>query len=91
MQNQHIPLKDFFRNPDKSNYQISPSGLFISWLAPFESRMNVYVQDRRDERTFRLTAETERDIAGYFWKTDNRIVYVVEGDVFFEGCFFVTV
>jgi dipeptidyl aminopeptidase/acylaminoacyl peptidase len=76
MQTQHIPLKDFFRNPDKSNYQISPGGLFISWLAPFENRMNVYVQDRRDERVFRLTAETERDIAGYFWKTDNRMVYV---------------
>lgn len=71
-----IPLRDFFRNPDKANYQISPSGLFISWLAPFENRMNIIVQDRRDERTFRLTQEKARDIAGYFWKTDNCIVYV---------------
>ncbi|MFY7997044.1 MAG: prolyl oligopeptidase family serine peptidase [Candidatus Kapaibacteriota bacterium] len=71
-----IPLRDFFRNPDKSGYQLSPSGTFISWLAPFENRMNIHVQDRRDDRTMRITSETDRDIPGHFWKSDSRIVYI---------------
>lgn len=71
-----IPLQDFFRNPEKSGYQLSPSGTFISWLAPFENRMNIHVQDRRDGRIMRVTGETARDIAGHFWKSDSRIIYV---------------
>ena len=71
-----IPLRDFFRNPEKSGYQLSPSGTFISWLAPFENRMNIHVQDRRDGRSMRITGETARDIAGHFWKSDGRIIYV---------------
>ncbi|MCU0427398.1 MAG: S9 family peptidase [Candidatus Kapabacteria bacterium] len=71
-----IPLRDFFRNPEKSGYQLSPSGTFISWLAPFENRMNIHVQDRRDERIMRVTSETARDISGHFWKSDSRIIYV---------------
>lgn len=71
-----IPLRDFFRNPEKAGYQLSPSGTFISWLAPFQSRMNIHVQDRRDGRIIRISGETERDIAGHFWKSDQRIIYV---------------
>ncbi|MCS6808483.1 MAG: S9 family peptidase [Bacteroidota bacterium] len=71
-----IPLRDFFRNPEKSGYQLSPSGTFLSWLAPYEHRMNIYVQDRRDGRILRITSEKERDIPAHFWKSDNCIMYV---------------
>ncbi|MFH2096268.1 MAG: S9 family peptidase, partial [Bacteroidota bacterium] len=32
-----VPLEDFFRNPEKSGYQISPDGTYLSYLAPYES------------------------------------------------------
>ncbi|MFM9945840.1 MAG: S9 family peptidase, partial [Bacteroidia bacterium] len=39
-----IPLKDFFKNPNKSGYQISPDGKYISYLGPYKKRMNIFVQ-----------------------------------------------
>ncbi|HQB48856.1 MAG TPA: S9 family peptidase, partial [Bacteroidales bacterium] len=65
-QNQ-IPLEDFFRNPEKTGYQISPDGKFYSYLAPYENRLNIFVQQIGKEKSIRLTNETDRDIAGYYW------------------------
>lgn len=71
-----IPLENFFKNPDKSAYQISPNGEYYSYMAPYENRMNVFVQKIGEEESIRLTSETDRDIAGYFWPNDEQIVYL---------------
>lgn len=71
-----IDLKDFFRNPEKSSYQISPNGQYYAYMAPYERRMNVFVQEVGGGEPVRLTHETDRDIAGYFWANDNRILYL---------------
>ena len=74
--NEEIPLKDFFRNPEKTAYQISPDGVYLSFLASYENRLNIFVQEIGKEELTRITSVTERDIAGYFWKNNNRIVYL---------------
>jgi dipeptidyl aminopeptidase/acylaminoacyl peptidase len=71
-----IPMKDFFRNVEKRGYQISPAGDYLSFMQPVNSRMNVFVQKIGDDKTTQVTFATERDIAGYFWKGNNRIIYV---------------
>lgn len=71
-----IPLEDFFKNPDKTGYQISPNGMFYSYLAPYENRLNVFVQERGKEEATRITSETDRDIAGYFWPNNEQILYL---------------
>jgi dipeptidyl aminopeptidase/acylaminoacyl peptidase len=71
-----IPLEDFFRNPEKTAFQLSPNGEFFSFLAPWESRLNVFVQKIGENEAVRITSETERDIAGYLWKGDNRILFL---------------
>ena len=71
-----IPLKDFFRNPEKSGYKISPDGKYYSYMAPYEKRMNVFVQEIGKKEATRLTSEKDRDIAGYFWKNNTRILYL---------------
>ena len=71
-----IPLEDFFRNPEKTAFQLSPNGEFFSFLAPWESRLNVFVQKTGENEAVRITSETERDIAGYLWKGDNRILFL---------------
>ena len=71
-----IPLKDFFRNPEKSAYKISPDGKYYSFQAPYEKRMNIFVQEIGKKDAKRLTSETDRDISGYFWKNDKRILYL---------------
>jgi dipeptidyl aminopeptidase/acylaminoacyl peptidase len=72
-----VPLRDFFRNPEGAAYQVSPGGDYISWLAPWENRLNVFVQpsDGSGEPR-RLTDATKRDLAGYFWSARDQIVYL---------------
>ena len=70
------PLEDFFRNSDRSGYQISPDGNYFSFLAPYEDRMNIFVQRIGSEETVRLTSETARSVAGYMWATNERILFM---------------
>jgi dipeptidyl aminopeptidase/acylaminoacyl peptidase len=70
-----VPLRDFFRNPEQTGFAISPDGRHLSWLAPYERRLNVFVRPLAGGEPVRVTSETARDIGGYFWKGD-RIVYV---------------
>jgi len=71
-----IPMKDFFRNAEKRSYQISPDGDYLSFMQPVNARMNVFIQKIGEENVTQVTFATERDIAGYFWKGNNRIIYV---------------
>ena len=71
-----IPLKDFFKNPEKSSYNISPDGKYFSFKAPYESRMNIFIQEIGADSAIRITSETERDIPGYFWANNERILFL---------------
>lgn len=73
-----IPLRDFFRNPVESGHSLSPNGEYIGFMRPWNSRMNIYVQRIGDEEAKRVTSVTERDIPGFFWATDDRIVYSLD-------------
>lgn len=75
-QARQIPLEDFFKNPEKSRYQISPDGKYFSFMAPYEKRMNIFVQEIGKDSAIRLTSETDRDIANYFWKNPTRILFL---------------
>ncbi|MFH1297867.1 MAG: S9 family peptidase [Bacteroidota bacterium] len=76
MQVRQIPLEDFFKNPEKSRYRISPDGKYYSYMAPYENRMNIFVQVIGSDTAIRLTSEIDRDIAGYFWKNPTRLLYM---------------
>jgi dipeptidyl aminopeptidase/acylaminoacyl peptidase len=71
-----IPLEDFFKNPEKAGYQLSPGGTYFSFTAPYMDRMNIFVQEIGADSATRLTSETDRDINGYFWPNDNQILYL---------------
>ncbi len=70
-----IPMRDFFKNPEKAYFQISPDGNYISFTQPYENRMNIFVQARGSNEAKRVTAVTDRDIAEYFWKGNDRLLY----------------
>ena len=72
----NIPLEDFFKNPEKSSYQISPNGSFYSFMAPYKNRMNIFIQKIGDSSATQLTFEKARDIAGYFWPNNEQIVFL---------------
>jgi dipeptidyl aminopeptidase/acylaminoacyl peptidase len=71
-----IPLEDFFKNPENTNYKISPNGKYISFLSPWKSRLNVFVTEIGKDSSTQITFEQERDISGYFWANDTKILYL---------------
>ena len=71
-----IPLRDFFKNPEKSGFDLSPNGEYLAFLAPYQNRMNLHIQKVGSEEVTRITQVSERDIAGYFWADDAQLVYL---------------
>ena len=71
-----IPLEDFFKNPEKTAFEISPDGQKVAFMQPWENRLNVHVKNIGSNEVIRLTSATERDIAGYLWLGNSRIGYV---------------
>lgn len=51
-----IPLRDFFRNPERVEFKISPQGEYLSFLAPWQRRLNIYLQKIGQDQAVRLTA-----------------------------------
>lgn len=82
-----IPMKDFYRNLEKSSFELSPQGDYLSFRQPWKNRMNIFVQKIGEEKTTRITDASERDIRAYFWANNNRIVYVLDkgGDENFKA------
>ena len=71
-----IPVEDFFKNPEKVAFRISPDGKYISYLAPWESRLNIFVQEVGQDSAKQITFVKDRDIAGYLWANSNRLLYL---------------
>ncbi|WP_456441015.1 S9 family peptidase [Caldithrix abyssi] len=71
-----IPMEDFFKNPTKTSFKLSPDGEHIAFLQPWKSRLNVFVQKIGEEQATRITSAENRDIAGFAWANDQRIIYV---------------
>jgi len=72
---QLVPMEDFFKDPEKASYRISPNGQMIIFRAPHMGRMNVFVQKLGDTTAVPVTHETERSIYNAFWESDDRIIY----------------
>jgi len=74
-------VRDFFRNLERSTFRLSPDGKTVAFLQPYQTRMNIFVQSldakgKLQGEPRRVTSETARDIGGYFWKGDGRLLYV---------------
>tara|TARA_Y100000996_G_scaffold415540_1_gene410957 strand:+ start:3652 stop:5553 length:1902 start_codon:yes stop_codon:yes gene_type:complete len=74
-----IPLKDFFRNPEKASFQLSPDGSHIALMKPWKDgnrMMNIYIRKMDSNKEIRITNASDRSIYGYFWLNNNRIAYI---------------
>jgi dipeptidyl aminopeptidase/acylaminoacyl peptidase len=71
-----IPLRDFFKNPEKTAFLISPDGKYTSHVEPYERRMNIFVQPISGGESKRITSVTDRDLSGYFWKGNDRLLFI---------------
>lgn len=77
-----IPMEDFFRNPERAGFQLSPDGRHLSFLAPWQNRLNIHVQELGSDEVRRVTSSTDRDITSYGWANDHQLVFIQdrEGD-----------
>lgn len=76
-----IPLEALFGNPERAGAQISPDGTRLSYVAPLDGVLNVFVGviGAGDEQP--VTHDTDRGIRSYVWAHDNRhILYVRDRD-----------
>ncbi|MBL7701254.1 MAG: S9 family peptidase [Ferruginibacter sp.] len=80
-----VPLEDFFKNADKTGWQISPDGQYISYRSAHLGHMNVFVRKITDSTGIPVTFDSVRNIVQYQWK-GNRILYLqdVGGDENFQ-------
>ena len=61
-----------FGNADKSLGRISPDGQYLSWIAPHEGVMNIWVAPTSSPSQARLlTQDKNRGIQYYYWAYDN--------------------
>ena len=71
-----IPIEDFFRNPEKTNFKISPDGKHIAFLQPYKNRLNIYVQPVNAKEAIRLSSDTDRNISNFFWANNEQLLYL---------------
>ncbi len=73
-----IPRKILFDNPDKAGAKVSPDGKQLSFLAPVNGVMNVWVGPIDNPDAARpVTQDKKRGIRIYFWAyTSQHVLYI---------------
>ena len=77
-----IPRQIIFGNPEKAAARISPDGKRLSYLAPVDGVLNVWVGPANDVSAAKpVTDDKKRGIRSYFWSyTARHILYVQDKD-----------
>lgn len=71
-----IPVRDFFKTPEKSTFKISPDGKYISYLKPYQKKQNLFVQDLATGQEHRITSFADYAVRrDYSWTFNNQIVF----------------
>jgi acylaminoacyl-peptidase len=85
-----IPRATIFGNPTRLTPKISPDGAWLTWLAPFEGVLNVWLAPADDIAAGEpLTRRKGRPIAWQDWAWDGRhILFMCDQDGDENWCFF---
>ena len=74
-----IPRAIIFGNPDRTLARISPDGAHVSWLAPKDGVMNVWVAPANDPANAKvITNDGYRGIQTYSWAPNNSYIYYIQ-------------
>ena len=78
MSTELIPLEVLLGNPVKAMARISPDGTCLSYLAPVDGVLNVWVGTVGRDDAQPVTRDTDRGIQSYFWGHDNRHLFYIQ-------------
>lgn len=74
-----IPRAALFGNPVKAGAQLSPNGQWLSWMAPVNGVMNVWVAPiDKPEAAKAVTESKDRPIPGHFWSGNSEQILFVQ-------------
>lgn len=74
-----IPRGDLFGNPTRAAGKISPDGQWLSWLAPKDGVLNIWLApvDNPDAAKA-MTEATDRPILQYMWAPDSKSLLYIQ-------------
>ena len=73
-----IPRQAIFGNPERTQARISPDGKWLSWIAPRDGVLNIWVAPVADPKAARpLTQETKRPIPQHYWAPDSSMILFI--------------
>jgi hypothetical protein len=73
-----IARAKFFGNPSQVQGRLSPDGNWLSWIAPRDDVLNVWVAPASDPSKARpVTAEKTRPIRQHFWAPDSSMILFI--------------
>jgi dipeptidyl aminopeptidase/acylaminoacyl peptidase len=73
-----IERTKLFGNPSRAQGRLSPDGKWLSWTAPRDGVMNVWIAPVANPSAAKpMTAEKKRPVAGYFWAPDSGSILFV--------------
>lgn len=74
-----IPRENLFGNPTRAAGQISPDGRYLSWLAPKDGVLNVWMAPvSNPDAAKAMTSATDRPIRQYFWAPDSESLLYIQ-------------
>ncbi|HSF12206.1 MAG TPA: S9 family peptidase, partial [Erythrobacter sp.] len=74
-----IPREVLFGNPERAAGQISPDGKWLSWLAPKDGVLNIWLAPITDPDGGKpITSATDRPIRQHFWSPDSSGVMYIQ-------------
>lgn len=70
---ERISVEDLFKSPVRAGAAISPDGTRVAYLAPWQDRLNIWIQDLDGmDEPQRVTADETRSILHFSWTDDPR-------------------
>ncbi|MEK7434712.1 MAG: S9 family peptidase [Cyanobacteriota bacterium] len=73
-----IPKKVLFGNPVKTSPQISPNAKMMSYLAPVDNVLNVWIGEIGSDNYQSITSDKDRGVMNYFWGQDNENIFYLQ-------------
>ncbi|MGK6351042.1 prolyl oligopeptidase family serine peptidase [Parapedobacter sp. DT-150] len=71
-----IPVEDFFSEPEKTDFQLSPNGKYIAYLRLYEGQKNIFILHPDEQnREQRITSDRDLGIQSYFWANDDELIF----------------
>jgi dipeptidyl aminopeptidase/acylaminoacyl peptidase len=75
-----IPRDVLFGNPERASAQLSPDGTRLTYLAPLDGVLNVWLADATGAGARPVTHDTDRGVRFYTWADDNRHILYLQDE-----------